>query len=233
MEKKSKRLKAAAISAVGLFSLFCSAACIWSLCDGSEKKDSAWVKELSMLALSLISFFLAVFSFYVLQTQLHDGSVCTRRTVKKGAKEIGAVIASFAPKYVIYIAGNSGRLYEGYVRKYAGYGSTPIALNSQIRYAVCPQSPRILLTNKFYIDAAPLACLDPHDRVVIFDDLCKTGETIRALQDELILQCGVKKKNILTCGMIVDQYGYANCAQPAFYYKRVIVQDYYRFPWRQ
>ena len=155
-----------------------------------------------------------------------------KKMIEKGAEKLARDINAFQPTRIIYVDGNSTLLYENYVSKHIKAGCPVIALPNIPKTSLSPfGASKVVSTNKFIINVD--SCTFTSDeRVVIFDDITKTGETIKELKKYLIDDCKLSPLNILTCGFITDKFGYANSAEPGFYFLRTEVKDGYRFPWR-
>lgn len=207
--------------------------CVWAVCASLADNDCG--KELltvvSSLA-SLIALPLSIYSTYILFIELRNGCTCSKKMIEKGAEKLARDINAFQPTRIIYVDGNSTLLYENYVSKHIKAGCPVIALPNIPKTSLSQfGASKVVSTNKFIINVD--SCTFTSDeRVVIFDDITKTGETIKELKKYLIDDCKLSPLNILTCGFITDKFGYANSAEPGFYFLRTEVKDGYRFPWR-
>lgn len=230
----NKRISVPIIIGIILIILYL-ALIIFSLCSFFLiSNESQWADILFTALTSLVGFFslaLTVYSTYVLIIEIRNGAFCTKRMVRKGAQELARIIIAFNPSTIIFIAGNSEKLFNEYISKYISFTKTIISLPATLRYNNPPVTSTYIMTNKFFIDVEDIAKLTSTDRVVIFDDITKTGETIKLLKDYIIDTFKINKSHIITCGFITDQYGYAHSAEPAFYYKKAKIKDNYRFPW--
>lgn len=182
----------------------------------------------------LIALPLTLYSAYVVFVGIRHGRICTKFMAKEGARQIAKLIEIFSPDAIIFVAGNSEKLYNFYIAANLKSSYHTLALPSCPRYKQNPFSPAaVLTTNKFFIDVFLLGTLGPDDRLVIFDDVTKTGETVSILKTYLTSARRLPDQNIMTCGFIVDKFGYAKNSEPAFYYKKTEVRDDYAFPWRK
>lgn len=199
----------------------------------NSSAETRWATTLSLF-LGCISFIFSVYSISVLRSNIRDGAICTKRMAKKGGKKIASEINSYKPDFIIYVGKNSNELYMRYIYKYVNLCIAKNNIFLQCTKKIYGKSPykHDILTNKFYIDVEELqSYLAPKSRVIIFDDITKTGETIIALKDYIINTCGVSDSNILTCGFAVDKYGYASAQVPGYYFMRAEIKDTYHFPW--
>lgn len=196
-----------------------------------DKENSATASSLISFFLGAVSFVLTFYSTKVLFTDIHHGMICTRRMAEKGARVIAENINSFQPTVIVYVSGNSD-LYKRYIKQYDKTRAKIYVLSSIRKSNICPYvRDSFICTNKFYLDIELLKKVCPDDRVVILDDISKTGETVYKISQYLTSVINVPEANILTCGFIVDKYGYAKHALPGFYYKKAEVKDTYTFPW--
>lgn len=207
--------------------------CVWAVCASLADNDCG--KELltvvSSLA-SLIALPLSIYSTYILFIELRNGCTCSKKMIEKGAEKLAHDINAFQPTKIIYADGNSTQLYENYVSKYIKVSCSVVALPNISKTSLCPfGTSKVVLTNKFIINVDSCT-FNSDERVVIFDDVTKTGETIKELKKYLIDDCKIPPINILSVGFITDKLGYANSAEPSFYFLKTEIKDGYRFPWR-
>lgn len=195
-------------------------------------EDGNKVMSITSFVIGIISFIFTFYSTKILYNQIHDGMICTDKMADKGAAVIADNINSFQPKYIVYVSGNSDKLYRQYIRQYDKSNAQVLMIQSTPKSCICPYiKDDCICTNKFYLDVALLCKIKPDDRVTIIDDITKTGETVHKLLIYLSSVLHVPEANILTCGFVVDKFGYSKYAIPGFYYKRTEVKDNYEFPW--
>lgn len=219
---------------VGLFAVYMAASVglLLGYCTGSSG-GAAWVTGLSYIA-GVLALPFTLYSSFVVFEGIRHGRICTKSMAKKGARQIAKIIKSFSPDVIVFVAGNSEDLFNDYIADNLVSSYHTLALPACIRYKRKPYlHDTVLLTNKFFINVSLLSKIAPNARVVIFDDVTKTGETINVLKEYLTTTRKLPVDNIMTCGFIVDKYGYAKSAEPAFYFKRTEVSDDYTFPWRK
>lgn len=208
--------------------------CVWAIC--ALVVDNGYGEDLLTIVSSLASVIalpLSIYSTYILFVELRNGCTCSKRMIEKGAEKLARDINAFQPTKIIYVDGNSTQLYENYVSKHIKAGCPVISLPNIPKTSLSPFGTRkVVLTNKFiiYVDSCTF---NSNERVVIFDDITKTGETIKELKKYLIDDCKIPPINILSVGFITDKLGYANSAEPGYYFLKTEVKDGYRFPWRQ
>ena len=193
--------------------------------------------DLGVTALSVLTSCLAlpltIYSTFVLFNDIRNGCICTNGMAKAGEKVLSEKINSFQPTVIIYVAGCSNKFFEAYLAKHINLNCRHLVLSATERRYICPYNPKnVLLTNKFFIDTTPLKTINSNERVIILDDVTKTGDTIKRNKSYILISRHLSKLNILTCSFIVDKFGYANCAEPAVYFKKTEVRDDYNFPWR-
>ena len=208
---------------------------VWLVAECALKSDFGVTGVAILSALTgLIALPLTVYSSFVVYEGIRHGRICTKAMAKKGAKKIAGLIKIFSPTVIIFVEGNSEDLYNNYIADNLRSSYHTLALPACIRYKQKPfMADTTLLTNKFYIDASLLDLVQPSDRVIIFDDVTKTGETIEAIKSYLTSSRKLARENIVTCGFIVDKCGYGKNSEPVLYFKRTEVRDDYAFPWRK
>lgn len=237
MKKLTRRRVAPLICGIVLACVYAAATIaviMLYLCSPAE--GGAWQRGLftaATAAAGLIALPLTMYSTFIMYFDIRRGAYCTKRMAHRGARQLAEIMNGFTPSYLIFVQGNSERLYNDYIRAYAVPTKTVLSLPASLRYQSPPVTPACIMTKKFYIDAQRLAVVSTCDRVIIFDDVTKTGDTVKQLKSYLQGTLHVPDQNILTCGFIVDEYGFAQCAEPAFYFMRAKVKDDYGFPWRR
>lgn len=128
--------------------------------------------------------------------------------VGRSAERLAEIIRAFNPSYIIFVKGNNEKLYNKYISWYIKPSKGVIALRATLR---CNNPPvnNYIMTNKFFIETGNLAIVGANERAVVFNDVTKTGETVRAIKGYLIGLCGASPDKILTCGFITDIYWHA------------------------
>lgn len=184
------------------------------------------------LVIGLISLIFTFYSTRILFIEIRHGMICTDLMAKKGAEVIAENINSFQPNVIVYVLGNSDNLYRRYIRRFDKTNAEIKVISSMSKSCPCPYvKDEFICTNKFYLDVEILKNIGRDERVVILDDVSKTGETVYSISSYLSKTVHIPESNILTCGFIVDKFGYSKYALPGFYYKRAEVKDNYKFPW--
>lgn len=202
---------------------------------GPRFKDWQNVLTIISAAFGIFALPFTIYSTYVVWIELRNGTTCSKRKLRCHAKKLSGIINAFTPDYIIYVAGNCSKLYEDYLKFQINPYTNPVALPAILRYYNPPTKKHMLLSKKFYIVSDLIQNLELHgnERIVILDDISKTGDTIKTIKQYLIKKCSVSSANILTCSFVVDKYGYPSSAEPSFYCLRTEVKDDFRFPWRQ
>ena len=225
---KSKILLLVLIATVGVGLFVAAFACLLFF----DKENGATASSVISFFLCAVSFVLTFYSTKVLFTDIHHGMICSHRMAEKGARVIAENINSFQPTVIVYVSGNSDSLYKRYIKQYDKTRAKIYVLSSMQKSNICPYvRGSFICTNKFYLDIELLKKVCPDERIVILDDVSKTGETVYRISQYLTSVIKVPEANILTCGFIVDKFGYAKHALPGSYYKKAEVKDNYTFPW--
>jgi phosphoribosyl transferase domain len=181
---------------------------------------------------SFISLALTFYSTYLLFFEIKNSCFCSNRKLKKGSKEIAKIIDGFKPTKIVYFGFNTEKLFKKYVFSHLKGHYVPIYLEIMDRTkCVSTISSKVLFSKKYIINIENKS-FKKSDRIVILDDIVKTGNTLKTIRKYLIKQ-GIKKENIYTCGFITDKYGYGCSGEPEYYYIRTKVKDNYKFPWRK
>lgn len=197
-----------------------------------DNENSNTALSIISLVLGTVSFILTSYSTKILYVEIRHGMICTNHMAKKGAQVIAEHINLFQPTVIVYVCGNSDNLYRRYIKQHDKSNAVIYILSSIQKSCICPYAiEEYVCTNKFYLNIELLKKIRSDDRVVILDDVSKTGETVYKISQYLTSVTNVPEANILTCGFIVDKFGYAKHALPGFYYKKAEIKDTYTFPW--
>ena len=179
----------------------------------------------------LFGLFLTIYSTHILFIEIRNGAFCTKRAIRRALSDLSEKIKIYNPSFILFIQGNSEKLYNQYLKHFISPLKGEICLHANYRYGNPPEPP-FIITEKHFIGVSELSRIKANDRIVIFDDVTKTGKTISALKKRLLEVEKIPEENILTCGFITDQDGFAHCGEPGFYCKKARLRDDYKFPWR-
>lgn len=181
---------------------------------------------------AFISLALTFYSTYILFFEIKNSCCCSNKKLKKGSAEIAKIIDIFKPTKIVYFGFNTEKLFKKYVFSHLKGHYVPIYLEiiDRTKY-ISTISSKVLFSKKYIINIEDKN-FEKSDRIVILDDIVKTGNTLKTIRKYLI-KLGIKRENIYTCGFITDKYGYACSGEPEYYYIRTEVKDTYKFSWRK
>lgn len=189
-------------------------------------------------AIVCISLLFTLYSIVILIGEISDNEHCSMKEIKQGCKEIAKIINTYSPDKIIMVKGNSEKLFDEYIEPYLkGIKQDQIIRYDYVykQFALNPNvvaSKHKISTNKFILYSNIEEIPSDPSRYIIFDDVVKTGDTIKSIMRDLNDRNKVADINILTVGFIVDTYGFANDSIPGYYFKRAKIDDNYKFKWR-
>ncbi len=186
---------------------------------------------------ALVSLYIGVLSFIIVFKKLINGDHCSKRQVKKGGEQLAEKIAAFSPTKIVFVTGNTSKLYDRYIKKYNYFLEKDVVRLTCLEKFDCKlhmnlSDKELLVTNKLLL-LFDQFLFNSEDRVVLLDDVVISGDTITKIHDHLIDKFGINPKNIVTLAYIVDKDAFANTGLPAYYIKKETIDGEYSFPWRK
>ena len=183
--------------------------------------------QIVALTIGSLGFINTVVGLILLWVKLYRQTRCGNRKRKKLEKKLLEQIRYLSPTCILAPDRNGLLIAEEIVKTaQQRIPVVPVTLNS--RDLVRAATPTMLRTSKFLIDV-PHITFTAAERILIIDDVVITGETIKAIKDEL-LRRGVKAE-IFTAALVVDTTCYKSKCIPDKFAWRSDIRNY-RFKWR-
>lgn len=190
------------------------------------------IPDIVALTISVASLFFSISSWIYLIIDIRNSRKCKIKELKMGGQEIALKILALNPTKIVIIDGYAVRLFNEYVLKHLGgtFLSNQIVIIQKCDL-FCSAPLKSVTTSKFVLDLSNLN-VSQNDRIVFFEDVMFTGESIQSICDYLVTSYSLSKSHFYPIAFIVDQDAYVVHRCCSFYYKIDHLKADYSFPWR-